>query len=186
MHKEALDKILDLLGGPDEEAAAIEYRNLHQKLSRFFEWNGVEDPAALADEAIDRLGRRAVEEGATEKLRNPSAFALGIARFLLQEEVRRHQKQTGAIRHWETLRGDSTSEDEAMDEALEHCLKKMAQEPRRLLREYYTYDPGEKVRKHQRLTDELGITANSLRNRVLRARRDLEACMRNFLEKEKP
>ena len=185
MHREALDKILDILGGPNEEAA-IEYQRLHERLSRFFEWNGVEDPAALADEAIDRLGRRAVEEEVTEKVRNPSAFALGIARLLLQEEGRRQQKKTEAIWHWETLRAASTSEEEAMDEALGHCLKKLAQERRRLLMEYYTYGPGEKVRKHQRLTDELGITVNSLRNRVLRARQDLEACMRSFLEKKKP
>jgi DNA-directed RNA polymerase specialized sigma24 family protein len=185
MHREAFDKILDLLG-PNEEAAGIEYRKLHKRLSRFFEWNGVEDPAALADEAIDRLGRRVVEEDVTEKVRNPSAFALGVARLLLQEEVRRQQKKTEAIWHWETLRTASTSEEEAMDEALEHCLKKLAQERRRLLMEYYTYGPNEKARKHQRLTDELGITVNSLRNRVLRARQDLEACMRSFLKKEKP
>jgi DNA-directed RNA polymerase specialized sigma24 family protein len=186
MHKEALDKILDLLGGPNEEAAGIEYRKLHERLSRFFEWNGVEDPGALADEAIDRLGRRALEEAATESVRKPSAFALGIARLLLQEEVRRQKRQIEAIRNWQTLRPASTSEDEAMDEALEHCLKKMAQEGRRLLMEYYTYGHKEKARKRQRLTEELGITANSLRNRVFRARQDLEACMGSFLKEKKP
>jgi hypothetical protein len=123
MHKETLNKILDLLGGHNEEAAAIEYRKLHERLWRFFEWNGVEDPRALADEAIDRLGRRAVEEAATENVRNPSDYALGIARLLLQEEIRRQKKQTEAIHSWETLKPASTSEDGAMDEALEHCLK---------------------------------------------------------------
>jgi hypothetical protein len=59
MHKETLNIILDLLGGHNEEAAGVEYRKLHERLWRFFEWNGVEDPGALADEAIDRLGRRA-------------------------------------------------------------------------------------------------------------------------------
>ncbi len=186
MQKEGLDKILDLLGGPNEEAAAIEYWKLHQRLSRFFEWNGVEDPEALADEAIDRLGRRALEEDATERVHNPSAFALGIARLLLREEVRRQRRKTEAIRHWEILGTVSTSGDEAMDEALEHCLKKLSKERRRLLLEYYTYSGNDKARKRQRLTDELGLTVNSLRNRVLRARQDLEACMRKFLSEKEP
>jgi DNA-directed RNA polymerase specialized sigma24 family protein len=186
MQRESLDKILDLLGGPNEEAAAIEYRKLHLRLSRFFEWNGVEDPEALADEAIDRLGRRALEEAVTERIRNPSAFVLGIARLILREEIRRQQRTVEAIRHLEIQGEVSTSEDEAMDEALKHCLEKLSHERRRLLLEYYTYSGNEKVRKRQRLTEELGLTVNSLRNRVLRARQDMEACMRKFLSKEKP
>ncbi len=88
---------------------------------------------------------------------------------------------------WKSLVGTvSTSGDEAMDEALEHCLAKLSQERRRLLLEYYTYSGNDKVKKRQRLTDELGLTVNSLRNRVLRARQDLEACMRNSLSETEP
>jgi len=185
MQREALDKILDLLG-PNEEAAATEYRKLHTRLSRFFEWNGIEDPAALADETIDRLAKRAVAEDVAEKVRNPSGFALGIARLLLQEEVRRQHRKTEAIRHWEILRRPSTSEDGAMDAALDHCLGKLSQNRRTLLLEYYSYNRNEKIRKHAKLTEELGITPNSLRNRVLRARKDMETCMRKFLETKAP
>ena len=185
MHRETLDRILSLLGN-DEHAAAIEYRNLHQRLARFFEWNDVEDPTALADEAIDRLGRRPASEDTGEKVINPSAFALGIARHLLQEEFRRQQKKKEAILQWETQRNDSTPEAEAMDVALRHCLARMPIDRRELLEQYYTFGGGEKVKLHQVLANDLKITLNALRNRALRARQDLESCMRNFLDKNTP
>ncbi len=146
MHRESLARILDLLG-INEEEAAIEYRKLHQRLSRFFEWNGVDDPMALADEAIDRLGKRAVEEGAGQRLLKPTAFALGIARLLLQEEFRRKRRAVDAIQHWEMQRTESIPEAEAMDEALQGCLAKLQPDRRRLLERYYLHT-GRKRRGH--------------------------------------
>ena len=181
MEIETLQKILSLLG-PSREEAAVEYRRLHQRLSRFFEWNGVPDPMALADEAIDRLAKRGTEEDAAEPILNPSAFALGIARLLLREEGRRQQKKMEAIRYLETQVSDSTSQAEVMDRALQHCLAKLQPETRNLLEQYYIHRGSEKVKMRQRLADELGLTINALRNRALRGRQELEACMREFLE----
>jgi DNA-directed RNA polymerase specialized sigma24 family protein len=180
LQKETLDKILNLLG-PSQEEAAVEYRRLHQRLTRFFEWNGVPDPMALADEAIDRLAKRGAEEGAEEVILNPSAFALGIGRLLLQEEARRQQKKMEAMRHLEAQGSDSASEAEAMDRALQHCLAKLQTETRNLLEQYYLHRGGEKVKLHQRLAAERGLTVNALRNRALRGRQELEACMRAYL-----
>ena len=182
MRREAFGKLLDLLN-PDEETAAIEYRKLHQRLSRFFEWNSVEDPDALADKAIDRLCRRVGEDNAVEPVRNPSSFALGIARLLLQEETRRQQRQTEAERYWEIRDPVSSPEVEEMDKALQHCLAKLPPERRALIEKYYANGETKKARLHQELADNLGLTINALRNRALRARQDLEACMRRFLEK---
>jgi len=176
-----LDKLLSLLG-PDKQSAAIEYRKLHQRLLRFFEWNAVEDPATLADEAIDRLGRKVLEGEGEEKVRNPSAFALGIARLLLLEEGRRQQQKIEAVRQWEKQTPDFDPEAEAMDEALQHCLGKMQMERRKLVERYYRFGSNDKAKLHQRFAHELGITVNALRNRALRARHDLEDCMRKFLK----
>ncbi len=177
MHTESLAKLLGLLG-PSEGEAAIEYRKLHLRLSRFFEWNGCGDPMALADEAIDRLGKRAAEEADKQRVVKPFAFALGIARLLLQEEGRRKQRTIEAIRTWDTKPSDSVSLKEAMSEALERCLAKLQPERRRMLERYYLHTVKEKVQSHQKLADELGLTINALRNRALRARQDLETCIR--------
>ena len=141
-------------------------------------WNGVDDPMALADEAIDRLGKRAVEEAAGQKVLKPTAFALGIARMLLQEESRRKQRTVDATRHWEMHRPESMPETEALDEALQNCLAKLHPDRRRLLERYYLHAGREKARSHQKLADEMGVAINALRNRALRARQELEACIR--------
>jgi DNA-directed RNA polymerase specialized sigma24 family protein len=180
LQKEALERILNLLG-PSKEEAAAEYRRLHQRLCRFFEWNNVQDPMELADEAIDRLANRGTAEDGGKPILNPSAYALGIARLLLQEEARRQQKKIEVIRHLETQGSDSTSHAEAMDRALQHCLARLRPETRKMLEQYYLHQGSDKVKLHQRLAEDLGITVNALRNRALRGRQELEACMRAFL-----
>lgn len=183
VQRENLDKILDVLG-PGEEAAALEYRRLHQRLSRLFEWNGAEDPTALADEAMDRLARRALEQDAHEPIQNPAAFALKIARFLLLEESRRQQKKLEALRLWNVQHRESVpTEAELIDAALQQCLAKLQPERRSLIEQYYLHSGKDKAVFHRKLADELGLTVNALRNRALRARQELEACLRKSLSK---
>lgn len=182
MHREAFGKLLGLLG-PDEHAAAMEYRRLHQRLARFFEWNGVADPAALADEALDRLGRRIAEERSGQPVLSPGAFTLGIARLLLQEEARRQLREVETWHSWQIRDSASSPAAEEMDQALQHCLAKLPPERRTLIERYYASGELKKAKLHQALADDLGLTINALRNRALRARQDLEACMRKFLER---
>jgi len=171
--------------GPSEDAAALEYRKLHERLSRFFEWNNAEDPAALADEAIDRFAKRMTEADDTKQIRNPAAFALGIARLLLLENARRRQKKLEAIRHWDAQQQKSNpSEAEEIDAALEHCMQAIQPDRRRLIEQYYLGNQHDKAKGHQELASKLGVTIHALRNRALRARQELEACMRKFLAKD--
>lgn len=181
MPRDAFDRLLEELS-PDRESAALEYRRLHERLSRFFEWNSVADPAALADEALDRLGRRVAEGNVGERVRNPSAFTHGIARMLLQEEARRQQREIETLRTWEMRDARSPSGGEEEDAALQHCLRKLPPERRVLIERYYADGEAKEARRHQALADDLGLTINALRNRVLRARQDLESCMRKLLE----
>ena len=187
MQKETLKVLLTLLH-PDEAQAAVEYHNLHQRLTRFFDWNNVEDPTALADDALDRLAKRAAESSMNNGVHNVSAFALGIARHLLQEEARRQQKSGEINRHWQAMESSRTEEpeSEAMDEALQHCLEKLRPERRRLIEAYYNYEDSEKIRTHQQLAEAEGLSLNALRNRVLRTRQELEACLRKQLGRKIP
>jgi DNA-directed RNA polymerase specialized sigma24 family protein len=181
VQRETLKQLLDLLG-PDEQQAAAEYRKLHERLSRFFEWNHVADPMALADETIDRLGKRATEMEIKGGVHDVSAFALGVARHLLQEEARRQLKSVEISRHWGIHRSISSSEAEEMEDALQCCLAKMQPERRKLLEAYYVYSGNEKAKMHLKLAQEYGLTINALRNRALRARQELEASMRRHLK----
>jgi DNA-directed RNA polymerase specialized sigma24 family protein len=187
VHKETLKELLGLLH-PDEAQAAVEYQNLHQRLARFFAWNNAQDPTALADEALDRLAKRAAESTLNEGVRNVSAFALGVARHLLQEEARRQLKMVEISRHWQAMESARTREPEAeaLEDALQHCLGKMKPERRRLVEAYYSYSGSEKIKTHQQLAEAEGLSLNALRNRALRARQELETCIRGQLEKNTP
>jgi DNA-directed RNA polymerase specialized sigma24 family protein len=180
-------ELLSLLH-PDATQAAVEYHNLHQRLTRFFEWNNVLDPLSLADEALDRLAKRATEPGLDEGVHNLSAFALGIARHLLQEERRRQLKMAEVGRHWHATESSRTPEpeSEALEEALQRCLGKMQPERRRLIEAYYGYTEGEKIKRHQQLAETEGLSLNALRNRALRARQELETCIRRQLGRNIP
>lgn len=187
MQKETLKDLLNLLH-PDEGQAAVEYQNLHQRLTRFFEWNNAQDPMALADETLDRLAKRASEAGITEGVRNVSGFALGVARHLLQEDARRQLKIAEISRHWRSMELARTGEPapETLDDALQHCLKKMSPERRRLIEAYYNYNGSEKIKMHQQLAEAEGLSLNALRNRALRTRQELETCIRRQLGKNRP
>jgi DNA-directed RNA polymerase specialized sigma24 family protein len=169
----------------DKYQAANEYRQLHERLTRFFEWNDVDDPESLAGEELDRLGRRATEAGMDGGVRNAAAFALGVARHILQEEARRRHQMEELARHLKTRESTSTavSEFDALQDALQHCLAQMSADRRQLIEAYYTYDTSEKAKVHQKLAASYGLSVNALRNRALRARQDLEACMRRRLRK---
>jgi DNA-directed RNA polymerase specialized sigma24 family protein len=187
LQKETLKELLALLHS-EETQAAVEYQNLHQRLSRFFEWNNAQDPAALADEALDRLAKRAAESSMEEGVRNVSAFALGVARHLLQEEARRQLKMVEISRHWEAMESARSQEPESevLDEALQLCLGKMKPERRRLIEAYYSFSGSEKIKMHQQLAAAEGLSLNALRNRALRTRQELETCIRKQLGKNIP
>ena len=79
-------------------------------------------------------------------------------------------------------RARNPSEAEALESALEQCLEKLPRERRILIEKYYAAGASKRARLRQDLADELGLQMNALRNRALRARQQLEACMRDILE----
>lgn len=185
MNAEILEKILDLLDS-DRENAATEYRKLHERLTRFFEWNNAEDPTVLADEALDRLGKRAVTTGIEKGIRSASSFVLGIARHLLQEERRRQARETEVRHSWAVLTAHPRSDDkEKMDEAIRYSLEQLEPDRRKLVEDYYALSGAEKIRAHQELASKHGLSLNTLRNRVFRSRKELEASIRHYLDRER-
>jgi len=176
------DKLMQLLS-TDREEAAQEYRRLHERLTRFFDWNGAEDPPALADQTIDRIGNR-LEKEDEGPIQNVPAFALGIARHLLQEDTRKRRKATEAGKLWTSIDHSShTEEKERMDEALIHCLAQLPPDRRRLIETYYVHGEN-KARSHLQLATESGITVNALRTRALRVRQELERAILDYLNRK--
>jgi DNA-directed RNA polymerase specialized sigma24 family protein len=171
----ALHSLLERLGVGGDGASA--YEQLRLRLVTFFRLRFPVEAEALADEAIDRLGRR-IEEGTP--IENPASYALGIARFLVLEAGARQRKETQAARDalFELeLLGPETESDPALP-ALRACLEAMDGESARLILEYYGADDGgSRIERRQRLAESYGLTLNALRNRALRTRLALEKCV---------
>jgi DNA-directed RNA polymerase specialized sigma24 family protein len=177
MQPEFLDVLLEALGETREDAG-IAYREIHERLARFFRLNNGSDPQTLADEVMDRLAKRTVNTP-KEKIASPRAFALGIARHLLQEDQRRQTRETKVARDWDVFSGATESDREQLLKALEECMNRMSEDKRKLLLAYYSWQEGKKIDHHRVLADRLGLTMNALRNRMMRARSELDTCVRN-------
>src|SRR5580698_11106276 len=163
MQPELLEALLGMLGEGTEDAA-VAYRDLHQRLVRFFRLRDGSDPESLADEVIDRLARNAVDR-TSGNISSPHAFALGIARHLLQEDTRRQIRESEAERDWSHLVAHAHSSNEPLLQAIEACLARMPENKRELLRTYYAWTGQRKIDHHRQIADHLGLTLNALRNR---------------------
>ena len=176
----ALQSLLERLGVGKEGASA--YEQLRLRLVTFFRLRFPVEAEALADEAIDRLGRR-IEEGTP--IDNPASYALGIARYLVLEAGARQRKETEAARealfehelHSPELHSPETESDPALP-ALRACLEAMDGDSARLILEYYGADDGgSRIERRQHLAESFGLSLNALRNRALRTRLALEKCV---------
>jgi len=175
---ESLQALLSALHTSEREAAE-EYSLLHKRLVRLFTLNRVSDPQALADEAMDRLAQRIAQEHAA--IQSPAAFLSGIARHLLQEEGRRQVRERETAHEWASQTPVHDERNEELLSAIEAGLSRMKPDQRDLLRRYYSATGKEKIEHHRQLAEERGLTLNALRNRLMRARRELDRCMRELL-----
>jgi RNA polymerase sigma factor (sigma-70 family) len=170
----SFDALLAILG-PTQDQAADAYSQLHARLTRFFALNNAADPADLADQVLDRLAR-SLE---SREIASPVAFALGIARLLLKEEARARAKEIDAARDWAAVTSPplDLAEKEDLHARLDRCLERMAPDRREMLRAYYEWAESTRIEHHRLLAERLGVSVHALRNRLLRARADLSACM---------
>jgi DNA-directed RNA polymerase specialized sigma24 family protein len=161
-----------------DKEVAPGYEQLRMRLITFFRLRFPTEAESLADEAIDRLARRLMEG---TRIDNLTSYAVGIARFLVLETATRQKKEKyaahEAMRDLELQPEDL--EAEATLQALRQCLDSTGTDSAQLILEYYAADGGAtRIGRRQQLAQRLGMTLNTLRNRALRTRAALEACVR--------
>lgn len=176
-----LRALLAHLGGGRSAAAA--YEALRRRLIAFFRLHLPAQADDLADAALDRLGRRLAEGVAVE---DTGGYALGIARFLIREAHAQAIRATRAendpaLRPPDADDAGDAIRHEAVLAALDACLGAAGPAQGRLILDYYGADGGERIALRRRLATALGISLNALRNRALRLREALEACVRGRL-----
>lgn len=179
-HGDALGTLLDALA-TEPGGGARAYERLRERLLALLRVYVPAEADALADVVLDRLARRIAEGVAIDDVR---AYALGIARLVVKEARARELRQRDAAAD-PTLAPDADDDDrEARDAALaalRACLAQLEAASRTLILAYYGADGGARIRERQRLADAYGSTLNALRNRALRLRVRLEACLKRRL-----
>ncbi|HEX8737219.1 MAG TPA: sigma-70 family RNA polymerase sigma factor [Pyrinomonadaceae bacterium] len=187
---EALKLLLERLD-TDADKANDEYLTLHLKLERYFAWQDrgryQADYSMLTDQTLDRAAKK-IEAG-VEIEKNIQAFALGIARFVWLEYIRRNppSEDIDSIpeRGYETEPLGSEQDDEDRRLAcLRSCLAEIPRddEERQLILGYYRKN-GEKLKERRKsLAESLGINTNALKVRMTRLREKLKNCIGRCME----
>jgi DNA-directed RNA polymerase specialized sigma24 family protein len=172
---ESFALLLAALGDTAKEQG-IQYERLRSKLIFFFSRKLLPFPEDLADEVLDRLTHR-ISGGVL--IASVPAFALGIARHVAQEQSgQKNPHQTMEEAFWDNVPAHlPTQNNEEKIVRMERCLKSLPRAESKLLRDYYLTLTAHPMQARQNLAESLGISANTLRQRVFLARQSLRACM---------
>jgi len=145
------------------------YEMLRGRLIFFFSHCMLPLPEDLADEVLNRLARKL------------EAYALGIARHVLQEQRANSDRERGANEEFHrNVSREMPTIDEEEEIRLEHmkkCLDRLPLSDRVMLSEYYLADGSVKISVRKRLAMTKGMTQATLRKRVFALRRLVQRCM---------
>jgi DNA-directed RNA polymerase specialized sigma24 family protein len=167
--------LLVALGDTPQERGT-QYETLRSKLIFFFSRRSLQFPEDLADEVLDRLAHR-ISDGI--EIASPPAFALGIARHVAQEQSKKiSHLQAVDETFWNNVPAHLTTQSEEEEIArMERCLKKLPRAEVRLLRGYYLAATDNPTQIRKNFAEDLGISPNTLRQRVFLALKSLRVCM---------
>jgi len=158
----------------NRDRAGERYRDLHQQLVKFFEWQSSPFAEEQADAVLDRVLRK-VEAG--ERIANVPAYAYGVAKLLLLEERKTTRNRVEAQRHLLWLIEPQVEDDSAerQQRCFERCLNQLPPASRDIILKYYTGERRSKIDARRELAASLGMDMNALRVRAHRIRTRLEA-----------
>ena len=172
--------------GSDSEGER--YLEIRDRLVAYFGRRNCPAPDDLADETLNRVARRLEEQVTIDDI-VPAHYCYIVARFVLLESLRQHQRESNALSDLRAAAPETRPLDDAAlarertMECLERCLQARSPAERELLLEYYRTDEGAAKVQRKRLAERLGLTANSLSIRAWRLRHRLERCVRECRER---
>jgi DNA-directed RNA polymerase specialized sigma24 family protein len=154
------------------EAEGEKYLQIRTKLVSFF--RDLPDPEELADEVLDRMIRKAAQEG-VEIQGDVRPYALAVARYVRMEYLKKaHLVTSYDLSELPRVEEVDTSEREERLEILVECLKELTPDEMELILEYHGQEGRKKIEQREKLAADLGISLGSLRVRAHRIRAVLE------------
>lgn len=184
--REQLYTLLRRLHG-DREQAALKYEELQMKLIKFFEWSGCASAEDLADEVLTRTARKLHTQG--DAIPDVEAFVWGVAKRIRQEGRKKDFKTLGLADVAVRKLSDAGASIEAIHkriqfekerECLRSCIQRLPQADQEVFLAY-RIDKGHYLEKRKQLAEQLGLSQNALRVRIIRLREKLEKCVARCL-----
>ena len=172
--------LLTFLCPADPEEAGRRYLRLHKKLSGFFRFNGFADPDAAADVDLDRAARR-IAEGA--EVPDINKFCLGIARFIVKEQVRVNSRESAAFLKYLEENESGSGQETGRLSLMKECFEQLPQRDMELLNLYCSGPKGRaRARYRVNLAEQLDFTVTAMRVRVTRLRHGLDDCVKGLIK----
>jgi RNA polymerase sigma factor (sigma-70 family) len=129
-----------------------------------------------------------LSEGERITTENPSSYFYGVARNVWRESLARGNvlipladddpaTPSQATPYDLLLSAHERIEVEIKSECLEKCLAQLAPEDRELIVSYYQFSGGDKIENRKGLAAHLGLSGNTLRQKIARLRSKLAECV---------
>lgn len=161
------------------------YLAMRSRMVAYFDRKNCQNPDDLADDVLNRVGRRLEEEGDIQS-ETPAKYCYTVARFVFMEQLRSPVLREVPIEDIDVRAGDDEAnlahEREAAMNCLERCAENIEPAQRELIVRYYSGEKGEKIANRKKIAHELGVSLNALGIRAFRIREKLEACVAKCLE----
>ena len=175
LNQEQFDALLRWLD-EDRALAGLAYEKIRSRLVTIFAARGCPVAEELADETNDRVARR-VADIAKDYEGDKARYFFGVANNVHHEYL----KRPASPETEEAIEADTDKE--RIHDCLDQCLDRLPVSDREMILRYYSQEKRNKVDLHNAMAQELGITINTLRLRVLRMKQKLQPCVERCLRR---
>jgi RNA polymerase sigma factor (sigma-70 family) len=181
----AFDKLLAWLD-TDREQAGKKYEHIRQSLVKIFIWRGCGEAEDLADITINRVARK-LPGLAQTYVGDPALYFYGVAKNVALEYRKSEGRQVplSVLSQGDDIKRKEAAADlERCYECMEQCLRGLSDDNRELITRYYRRERQAKIDSRKELSQQLGISALTLRVRVHRLRTLIYECIQKCLARK--
>lgn len=185
----AFERLLDWLD-PNRGKAGKIYKDIHTRLTKFFECRRCYHAEVCADETMDRIGKK-LKAGQQIKADNKYLYCLGVARNVQKEcwKIKPHCSLEDLLLQQQLLKESEEPDQEETEKQLheqkikcqKECFENLPSDDRLLM---ILYVQGKK-REREKLAKQYELVISALTLRVFRIRERLRACQKKCLERYK-